>query len=485
MSEEDTSTAGLGERRRRREAERARAAAEGLERPMTRREMRARDEALASGALQLGPDGPVPTPMSAVSGQSGQSGHSAYTAPSAGTPATADAERAVADPADAVGPATMGASTTADAATDDPTATEAATDDPTATDAATTGGTSAGLESADAVTPDPAPADPAPAAAWTSDPATGDVDAATTGEFGVSRRSLRAKQASADAEPASPEAPSERTGTGRRPVVRPPAAARATRGLDETGGLTPIQRAVRDINAATDTAADPPRDAVVAERSPAPSPGPLPSTDAASTWGSEASDVTAVLPVTDVPAGREPDLVYDGGPLPVTRRSSRSYPAEPASTASTDAAGTEHSADPAEVADGADESDDSFDMAPRWASVISGESDDGAVEAPALAASSPEAPAAASAGSREELLEGDHEDEDYDEFDDDEDEDEGTPGWLRALQIIVLILVGLVLGLLVWQVAIGNVFGGSDGLAALAATAGPDPGVGSAHGPAA
>src|SRR5699024_3072304 len=51
-----------GERRRRREAERAREKATGgTERPLTRREIRAREEALASGALTYGPDGLVPT----------------------------------------------------------------------------------------------------------------------------------------------------------------------------------------------------------------------------------------------------------------------------------------------------------------------------------------------------------------------------------------------------------------------------------------
>lgn len=65
--EENLDTAGLGERRRRREAERAAERARAGERPLTRREIRARDEAIASGALQLGDaaarhgqTGPVP-----------------------------------------------------------------------------------------------------------------------------------------------------------------------------------------------------------------------------------------------------------------------------------------------------------------------------------------------------------------------------------------------------------------------------------------
>ena len=50
----------MGERRRRREAERKAAQATGeleLNEPMTRRERRALEEALASGALELTPDG--------------------------------------------------------------------------------------------------------------------------------------------------------------------------------------------------------------------------------------------------------------------------------------------------------------------------------------------------------------------------------------------------------------------------------------------
>ncbi|WP_154794797.1 hypothetical protein [Occultella kanbiaonis] len=533
--EEDTSTAGLGERRRRREAERARARAAGLERPLSRRELRARDEALASGALQLGPDGPVPTPMSATSALS------AHTAPSAATPASGGPRRRAtgavsSSPTDtatdgAAGPDTATTGTATDGAAGQDTATTvtesdaaaaaapattgpasegAAIADPASTDTATDGTAPADPPSGASDTPSadeaqaaPVPADPdsvpsgparpgpagpaASAAPLTSDDAiaidatsedstaaaaTADADeessagvsragapsaesAATTGEFGaVSRRSLRAKQASADAEPTTPEAPSERTSTGRRPVVRPPAAARATRGLDETGGLTPIQRAVRDINAAPDAAPEPLRAEIVAERSPAATPGPLPTADAASVWGSDAPDETAVLPVqSDEPAKAEADLLYDGGPLPSTRRSRRNYEAvaTPADAAvDQDAAGQTASTEPEDVED----EDDAFDMRPRWASVISGEPEPAADEQPE---------AGATAGARDEFFDDDLDEDDYDDEDED---DERTPAWLRALQIIVLILVGLVLGLLVWQVASGNVFGG-DGLGAL------------------
>ncbi|CAM3795140.1 SPOR domain-containing protein [Occultella aeris] len=259
-------------------------------------------------------------------------------------------------------------------------------------------------------------------------------------------------------------------------MVRPPAAARATRGLDETGGLTPIQRAVRDINAAPDAAPEPLRAEIVAERSPAATPGPLPTTDAASVWGSDAPDETAVLPVqSDEPAEAEADLLYDGGPLPSTRRSQRNYEAAAAPAdvpaANQGAPAPTASTDPEDPED----EDDAFDMRPRWASVISGEPEPAADEQPE---------AAATAGAREEFFDelDDYEDEDEDE--DEDDDEERTPAWLRALQIIVLILVGLVLGLLVWQVASGNVFGG-DGLAALTTGVASSPGSGAGGTPAA
>ncbi|MBZ2198516.1 hypothetical protein [Occultella gossypii] len=523
--EEDTSTAGLGERRRRREAERARARAAGLERPLSRRELRARDEALASGALQLGPDGPVPTPMSATSALS------AHTAPSAATPASGGRRRAGTDARAAVVPSTTDAETDGGASAE-PATTDPATDGAASAESPTTHPATEGRASAEPATgasdPSPAdqsqaaqvPADPAPAptpgagaadeapaapaatasaadAASSDDSTTGAApaddsaagvpragapsaeSAATTGEFGaVSRRSLRAKQANADADPAAPEAPSERTSTGRRPVVRPPAAARATRGLDETGGLTPIQRAVRDLNAAPDAAPEPPRAEIVAERSSAATPGPLPTTDAASVWGSDAPDETAVLPVqSGEPAKAEADLLYDGGPLPSTRRSRRDFEA-PAAAADVPA-GKQDAVPPAAPVtaaehEEAEDEDDAFDMRPRWASVISGEPEPEGDEQPQ---------AVAAAGAREELFDDDFDDDDYDDDEEDED-DERTPGWLRALQIIVLILVGLVLGLLVWQVASGNVFGG-DGLAALASGIGSAVGTGAGGPPAA
>jgi len=91
------STPPMGERRRRREAERRRAqeTGEGLTAPMTRRERRALEEALASGALELTPDGkyaptgelPVTTTgQHALSGM--ETAASAEIAPSAETTGT-------------------------------------------------------------------------------------------------------------------------------------------------------------------------------------------------------------------------------------------------------------------------------------------------------------------------------------------------------------------------------------------------------------
>src|SRR5699024_7907053 len=70
----------------------------------------------------------------------------------------------------------------------------------------------------------------------------------------VTRRSLRDKQAAVPAPPTMgpPETGAQRTSTGRRPVVRPPASVRAKRGVSASGALTEIQRAVREANTAAE-----------------------------------------------------------------------------------------------------------------------------------------------------------------------------------------------------------------------------------------
>src|SRR5699024_3872711 len=69
----------------------------------------------------------------------------------------------------------------------------------------------------------------------------------------LSRRSLRDRQ---PIDPAGLEvAPSQRTATGRRPVVRTPSTAQGTRALDSTGRLTGVISVVPAEDPARDPAA--------------------------------------------------------------------------------------------------------------------------------------------------------------------------------------------------------------------------------------
>src|SRR5699024_2643013 len=188
----------MGERRRRRERERARERAQGLEQPMSRRERRALEEALATGEVELTPDGQyAPTGELPVT----TTGQHVLIAPDA--PAPAEAAPAEAEPAEA-GPAEAGPT-----GEDKPAPEEAqpSAEEPTAQE------------------------EVQPSA---QEPATEEKPARVT------RRSLRQKRTNA---PSLPQSPSERTATGRRPVIRPPASARSTRSVDATGELTAIQRA--------------------------------------------------------------------------------------------------------------------------------------------------------------------------------------------------------------------------------------------------
>lgn len=81
-----------------------------------------------------------------------------------------------------------------------------------------------------------------------------------------------------------PEEPSERTTTGRRPVVRPPTAARAIRRLDETGAISAVQPVVAGPVAA------------VAPADPLTDPGP---TNVAASWESAVSMPAVVLGIRD------------------------------------------------------------------------------------------------------------------------------------------------------------------------------------------
>ena len=90
-----------------------------------------------------------------------------------------------------------------------------------------------------------------------------------------------------------------------------------------------------------------------------------------------------------------------------------------------------------------------FDLRPSWVNVADGAAavvEDGST------------PADPSRGSREVAV---------DDGFDDKDDERKTPRWLSVLQVLVLVLVGLALGPLVWQMATGNVLGDSTGPAGL------------------
>lgn len=626
---EDTSTAGLGERRRRREAERVRARAAGLstEPPLTRRERRARDEALASGALMLGPEGLVPTgsfepipdpqavrdntgddetvagepsgprdaaaqpvPDAAPEGPSGIVERQGADAPGAthetsgqdSAPQDTPAQLAVDTAADSYPNTRSGrrarraAEAAARAGAEAERAAEPlATDDdrPTSTEPAVSTAPGATTEPASttesAATAEPADRTDTGAAAEQSAPATPPVrteqadaegtGALTTSSQRVTRRSLRAKQADApapaqmtdrtaepattgrDAEPSTAGREAEPTTTGRRPVVRPPASVQATRGVDATGGLTAVQRAVREANT---------------------SGGGLPiqveagEADSPTSWGSAVDLPT----VTEEVSGTDPQPTQaipevrrvsarslsqsspsrdsaaeaapaeqlepgagtptDAGPAPSAATPTGAGPGAGAATAegvetgvSAETPASPPSAADASSADGDGEDEDTgaFDMKPRWealgiaaqaahASDASTRSEAAPAVAPtrvsarrtraeenevtqgiaAEQAGAATIPATATrlgppatnqeatetnwadiAGARpaEPAFTEDPEDET-------EQETRKTPKWLFALQMVVLALVAVVLALLVWQLAAGNLFDDEDSLGA-------------------
>ncbi|MEE6272927.1 hypothetical protein V2J56_06155 [Georgenia sp. MJ206] len=230
MEDPSPPTAGLGERRRRREAERAAAlAAARDDAPLSRKELRrraaeeeARLEALRTGELRLdGSVAPVPDRPSGASPQTGESGATDGGAPAAlpadsGTTARPDAG-AAAQP--------LSGATSDDAAPGQPSSDAGSGDGAPGqpTSGATAAGGVSGQPTSDAGSPDAAPS-------------------AASGSTGaiprLSRRSLRERQP-VDPVPAETP-PSQRTATGRRPVVRTPSTAQGTRTIDSTGRLTGI-----------------------------------------------------------------------------------------------------------------------------------------------------------------------------------------------------------------------------------------------------
>src|SRR5699024_3704197 len=211
---EEPSTPAMGERRRRRERERARERAQGLEQPMSRRERRALEEALATGEVELTPDGQY--------------------APPGERPGTTTGQHVLADP-DASAPAE------AQPAGEDKPAQEESPREP-AQEESPQEPAQEKLAEGEAAEEKPAEH---PRAEAKAAPERAEEERDEEKPVRVTRRSLRQKRTNA---PPLPQSPAERTATGRRPVIRPPASARSTRSVDATGELTSIQRAIREVN---------------------------------------------------------------------------------------------------------------------------------------------------------------------------------------------------------------------------------------------
>ncbi|MGC0142242.1 hypothetical protein [Pseudactinotalea sp. Z1732] len=566
---EDTTTAGLGERRRRREAERARARAAGRaeERPLTRRERRARDEALASGALTYGPDGLVPTSeferieaeslsaASAAEPASAASAASATDPPPRSRRARREAERA-ATAASAVSALSAPSATEPPAQpktdrTEEPVR-RREPDGPTAgSDPGQTAAQREPEEPAAGSVPEEAAADRAseeaeerrepqePAAGRTSEdqetrsepeqregsPAmpsapSPDGGPATALMVPVSRKSLRDKRAAAPAPPTMDARPAERTSTGRRPVVRPPASVRARRGVDGSGELTAIQRAVREANTAAEgiavgeqgesssptswhsavdipavsyevsqqtvrpgaTAASAPTARSDSDTVSAPSGDSGPPAVSAPSGDSGPPAVSAPSGDSGPPAVSAPTAgsgssaasapTTDSGPTAVSAPSADSGPA--AASAPTPSRAPEvtspqepHSPSSAPSVASADTEDDdgAFDMTPRWESLQRA----AALRARADAepAARPTPPLRTSAMRSAEVGEPPVQpvgpaEEEAPEDELHEAEARKTPGWLFALQMLVLVLVIAILGALVYLFATGDLFGDDD-----------------------
>ena len=306
----------------------------------------------------------------------------------------------------------------------------------------------------------------------------------------VSRRSLREKRAAAPPLPSMQTGTRERTQTGaiRRPVVRPPASVRATRGVNQAGELTDIQRAVRQANTS-------------AEGIPI---GDVGEASSPTSWGSavdipitSAVDTTPpAAPATD--ADSAPSATPAPGPRPradapgITDAAqagagpTRSAPSADPAAASADSSHSAGSAPSAASAQGTEEPDEgAFVMRPRWESLqsVADTAEQTAVRpqhrpptrvsARVAGHGTPPAQSPPPALSPTEVTgpEPDHDAELLDE------EARKTPAWLFALQMVVLVLVVAVLGVLVYLFATGDLFGDNDGAVAIALTQAmpPDP----------
>lgn len=487
----------MGERRRRREAERRAAqasGARGLNPPMTRRERRALEEALASGALELTPDGqyvptgevPVTTTGLHVLGGM-ESARSASEAP-AGQAAAAAAGTTDAS-ADAASADTASAGQSpAPERTGEASAPEPPSSPPDPPERQSWRDTA---QEVDALRPPPTMAplpDGGTPAAEAPSPASAGSAEQPNGPGRVSRRSLR--ELRQDAGGGVPEGPGERTATGRRPVIRPPASALGTRSVDgATGELSAIQRAIRDINAAPE---DPPTDSVLhdldtespetgapenlpdaAESPAAPEPSASGPTQGQPSAGSPAegfateapADASAPSPAatgaaadapsaTTPPAAGAPDAAADA---PAGAHSTATPVGSPSSTGSPED----------------DEIDDSFDMSPRWPSLAAvAEQVAEESKTPAEAGGDPAATVdvdedtTPSPPPEDDDLGHEPAVEDFGDAEEEGEDERHTPRLLQVLYWLVLVLAGLVLGLLVWRMATGDLFGDGDALAA-------------------
>lgn len=397
MSEEQQSA--IGERRRRREAERAaREAAGATDRPLTRRELRAREAALQSGALQVDSTGemrvverPEPTPRPAPDPlDQPATGHIGLTRRQL---------RALREQQEAAARGETSASGTG------------AT--PSSAGSGATGGSAPSATSA--ARP---PAGPAAPPAPTAGP------------------------------PSAPPAPV------RRPVVRPPAGAAGVRGLAQDGtGLLPVQRTQpQSAWAPADRASVDVTDAALRAIAPE---TPDDATPAPAEPAEPAGSAEPVKPAA--PARVVPTIVADPGPLPTTRRSRR--------LAAENVPATEPPASLDEVIEGTTEEPEPFAATPSWAE---------------LPPPTPAAPLRAVEGQRQAEpapatapAEARADDPSFTEVisavpgEDDRDEHR-TPRWLTALMILVLVVIGLVLGALVWRLMMGE---GDAGAAAAVGTA--------------
>lgn len=350
----------------------------------------------------------------------------------------------------------------------------------------------------------------------------------------VTRRSLRSKQAEAPAPAQMPaeESPQQPSTTGRRPVVRPPSAARGIRSVDQsTGGLTAIQRAVREANTSG---------------SGIPTEEPGQESDSPISWGSavdlptvtedvnetgpeETQAMSAVSRVSvratqfpDAPgtsAGEEgsaEETSAEEGSAEEASAEEGSAEGAPGETAPTDSTPREEIQQVAPAMDGApteaddggeqqtgpdqqdlsgpgpgatrspitaspsaasaEEDDDTgaFDMKPRWESLISGVEPAKPEQPVAQTGPAPLRVSARADTVRTEVDSASDQPVDDEprfaqdpEEEDLEDEARKTPRWLFALQMVVLVLVAAILGVLVYQLGWGDLFDDEGALGAV------------------